>query len=156
MGLKGELNIAPLTEDPDRFEKLKSVWIGAEETGAEKHAVQSARVGRSGVVVKLKDIETRSEADARRGNLVFVAERDSVTPRKGSYFIHDVIGMKVLTDEGVEVGVVKEIMQLPANDVWVVAAASREILLPAIKDVIRSVDLEHRVVTIHPLEGLLE
>jgi 16S rRNA processing protein RimM len=148
--------VALLTDVPKRFEKLKSVWVGTDEAQAVKHSVLSVRVGRSSVVLKLKDIDSRSAADERRGRLVFVAEKDAIVPRKGSYFIHDVVGMKVLTEEGEEVGTVQEVMQLPANDVWVVVEEGKEVLIPAIKEVIKSVDLERRTVMIRPLEGLLE
>lgn len=156
IGLKGELNVALLTDVPERFAKLKSVWVGADETQAVKHSVVSVRVGRSSAVLKLKDIDSRSDADGQRGRLVYVAEKDAIVPKKGSYFIHDVVGMKVLTEEGKELGTVQDVMQLPANDVWVVVADGKEVLIPATREIIRSVDLERRTVSIRPLEGLLE
>lgn len=76
--------------------------------------------------------------------------------REVLYFIHDIVGMNVLTEAGGQIGIVREVMQLPANDVWVVASGDKEILIPAIKEVIRSVDLQRRVVVIRPMEGLLE
>jgi len=156
IGLKGELNVALLTDVPERFENLESVWVGTDETQTVEHSVASVRVGRSSVVLKLKNIDSRSAADEQRGRLVFVAEKEAIVPKKGSYFIHDVVGMKVLTEEGEEVGTVQEVMQMPANDVWVVVAGGKEVLIPATKEVIKSVDLEHRAVRIRPLEGLLE
>lgn len=156
IGLKGEFNVALLTDVPERFAKLKSVWVGTDEAQAVKHSVISVRVGHSAVVLKLKDIDSRSAADERRGHLIFVAHKDAIVPKKGSYFIHDVVGMKVLTEAGEEVGTVREVMQLPANDVWVVVAGNKEVLIPAIKEIIKSVDLERRTVRIRPLEGLLE
>jgi 16S rRNA processing protein RimM len=106
--------------------------------------------------MKLKEIESRGAADQRRGEFVFVEEKDKTVPKKGSYFIDDIIGMKVVTDEGDEIGTVTEVMKLPANDVWVVTGGKSEILIPAIKKVIRSVDLQRRTVVIRPLEGLLD
>ncbi len=156
IGLKGELNVALLTDVPERFEKLKAVWVGADEAQAEKHSVPAVRLGRSAVVLKLKDIESRSAADEQRGRLVFVPEKDAIVPKKGSYFIHDVVGMMVLTEAGEEVGTVQEIMKFPANDVWVVVAGTKEVLIPATKEIIKSVDLQRRTVRIRPLEGLLE
>ena len=156
VGLKGELSVVMLTDTPERFGKLKSVWIGTDEAQAVKHAVLSVRMTHSAVVVKLKDIESRTAADERRGQFLFVPPKDAIVPRKGSYFIHDIVGMNVVTESGEKVGTVQEVMQLPAHDVWVVAAGEKEILIPAIKEVIRSVDMERRAVVIRPLEGLLE
>ncbi|MGA3245086.1 MAG: ribosome maturation factor RimM [Bacteroidota bacterium] len=156
VGLKGELNVAVLTDTMQRFEKLKTVWVGADESQTVKHTITAVRVTSSAVVLKLKEIDSRTAADSLRGQLVFVAAKDAVVPNKGSYFIHDIIGMNVETESGKTIGTVREVMELPANDVWVVGGAGGEILIPAIKDVIRSVDVQRRRVVIRPLEGLLE
>lgn len=156
VGLKGELNVAVLSDTLERFEKLKSVWVGTDESQAAKHVVTAVRATHSAVVLKLKDIDTRTAADSMRGLLIFVAAKDSVVPKKGSYFIHDIVGMSVETESGEAIGTVQEVMQLPANDVWVVMREGKEFLIPAIKDVIRSVDVQRRRVVIRPLEGLLE
>ena len=156
VGLKGEMNVAVLTDTLQRFEKLKTVWIGTDESQAAKHALVAVRVTSSAVVLKLKDIDSRTASDSLRGQLVFVASKDAVVPKKGSYFIHDIVGMDVETESGEAIGTVREVMELPANDVWVVAGVGGEFLIPAIKDVIRSVDVQRRRVVIRPLEGLLE
>ncbi len=156
VGLKGELNVAVLTDTLKRFEKLKTVWVGTDESQAVKHFVIAVRVTSSAVVLKLKEIDSRTAADSLRGQLLFIASKDVVVPKKGSYFIHDIVGMTVETESGEAIGTVREVMQLPANDVWVVEGIGGEFLIPVIKDVIRSVDVQRRRVVIHPLEGLLE
>ena len=156
VGLKGELNVSLLTDSSERFEKLKTVWIGTDESLAVKHAVLAVRMTSRAVVLKLNDVDSRTAADALRGQTVFAASRDAVAPKKGSYFIHDIIGMNVETEAGDKLGIVQDVMQLPANDVWVVVQGDKEYLIPAIKDVIRSVDVQRRQVVIRPLEGLLE
>lgn len=145
-----------LTDSPERFVKLKAVWIGSDEAIAAQYAILAVRVERSAVVLKLKEIDSRSLADELRGRYLFIEAKDTVAPKKGSYFIHDIIGMKVVTEAGDEVGSVRDVMELPANDVWVVAAGKKEILIPAIKEVIRLVDVNGRTVVIRPLEGMLE
>lgn len=156
IGLKGELNVSLLTDTSQRFEKLKTVWVGIDETLAVKHTVTAVRMTPSAAVLKLKGVDSRTVGDSLRSQLVFVAEKDVVIPKKGSYFIHDIVGMSVETESGEPVGTVREVMQFPANDVWVVAEGEKEFLIPAIKDVIRSVDVQRRKVVIRPLEGLLE
>jgi 16S rRNA processing protein RimM len=156
VGIKGELGISMLTDDPRRFTKLKYVWIGRDESKAVRYTITSARTTRSAVVLKLEEIDSRTAADGQRGQLVFVSTNDAISPRKGSYFIHDIIGINVVTEAGDKIGTVREVMKLPANDVWVISAGGKEILIPAIKAVIRSVDLKRHTVVIRPLEGLLE
>lgn len=156
VGLKGELSLVMLTDRPDRFAMLKSVWVGTDEGQAVRHALLSARVARTAVIIKLKGIETRSAADEHQGQLVFVSDKDAIAPKKGSYFIHDVVGMNVVTEAGEKIGTVRDVMQLPAHDVWVVIAGVKEILIPAVKVFIRSVDVQSRTVVIRPPEGLLE
>ena len=156
VGLKGEMSLSILSSAPDRFDDLGKVWIGADEQQALPHDVIHVRSTHAAVVIKVEGIDSRSAADTRRGQLVFVAEQDAIVPPPGSYFIHDLIGMDVVTEAGDAVGPIRDVLEMPANDVWVVAAKGREVLIPAIKDVIRSVDVQKRTVVIRPLEGLLE
>jgi 16S rRNA processing protein RimM len=156
VGLKGEVRVAMLTDSPERFTRLKSVWCGTEEATAVRFSILSMRIEPSAVVLKLKEIDSRTLADEHRGEYLFVEAKDTVAPGRGSYFIHDIIGMKVVTEAGEEVGNVRDVMELPANDVWVVTSGTKEILIPAIKEVIRLVDLKGRSVVIRPLEGMLE
>jgi 16S rRNA processing protein RimM len=156
VGIKGEVRAGMLTDSPERFAKLKTIWCGKDESTAVRFSILSMRIEQSAVVLKLKEIDTRSLADEHRGEYLFVEAKETVPPGKGSYFIHDIVGMKVLTESGEEIGSVRDVMELPANDVWVVVSGTREILIPAIKEVIRSVDLKDRTVVIRPLEGMLE
>ena len=156
VGIRGEMNILPLTDDPERFTELKKVWIGPDEATLEQCTISSVRLARSGVIIKLKEIETRAAAESKRGSFIFIAEQDTGKLPAGRYFIHDIVGMEVSTSGGEVVGVIKEVLQLPANDVWVVVQGKREILIPAIKNVVASVDVKRRAVVIHPMEGLLE
>jgi len=156
VGIKGEVRVSMLTDSPERFAKLKAVWCGADETSAVRFSILSMRIEQSAVVLKLKEIDSRSLADEHRGEYLFVETKDVVAPANGSYFIHDIIGMNVVTEAGEEVGSVRDVMELPANDVWVVVAGTKEFLIPAIKEVIRQVDLNRRTVVIRPLEGMLE
>lgn len=156
VGIRGEVKVVPFTDDPQRFNGLQSVWLGTSEAPLEHLNVVSVRVERSSVALRLEGVDSRTAADAKRGKIVYVAEEEAVTPPKGSYFIHDIIGMDVRTESGEVVGAVKEVLQLPANDVWVVMKGEKEILIPAIKQVIKSVDLKRRAIVIHAIEGLLD
>ncbi|MBI3110165.1 MAG: 16S rRNA processing protein RimM [Ignavibacteriales bacterium] len=156
VGIRGEVNLLSLTDDPRRFKELKEVWVGPDETAVERFTIAGSRQNRSGVVLKLKELETQSAAESRRGQLVYVRKSKGRKPASGSYFIHDIIGLQVVTEAGDIVGNVQDVLQLPANDVWVVMNDGKEMLIPALKQVIMAVDLKQRRVVINPLEGMLE
>jgi len=156
VGIRGEVKIVPLTDYPERFAELNQVWIGPDDATLEQCTISSVRPTRSGVSVKLREIETRAAAERKRGCYLYITEQETSKPPAGRYFIHDIVGMEVSTNGGEVLGMIKEVLQLPANDVWVVVRGKREILIPAIKDVIASVDVKRRAVVIRPMEGLLD
>ncbi|MBI3787544.1 MAG: 16S rRNA processing protein RimM, partial [Ignavibacteriales bacterium] len=156
VGIRGEVKVQLLTDQPRRFSKLKSVWIGEREESAEKLTIESSRIQGFTVVLKFDEIDSRTAADILQGRYVFISAKDVIVPPKGSFFIDDVIGMTVVSEEGEPVGTVKDILQTPANDVWVVQNGTKEVLLPAVKEVIKTVDLKRKEVVIHVMEGLLD
>lgn len=156
VGIRGEVSVRPLTDNPDRFSKMREVWVGSGEVNVERLSVSGCRQNRSGLVLKFKEVETQADAEARRGQYLYVRKSKNTRPVPGSYFIHDIIGLQVVTETGEVVGDVNDVMQLPANDVWVVMKDGKEVLIPALKQVITSVDLKQRKVVIRPLEGMLE
>lgn len=165
VGLRGEVKAQLLTDDPLRFTKLKSVWIGEKEESAEKVTIEFSRSQGSGVVLKFKEIDSRTASDTKHGQYIFISANDVAVPPKGSFFVDDIIGMEVVSEEGEKIGTIKDIMKSPANDVWVVRPSERrkragngtkEVLLPAIKEIIKSVDLKRKEIVIHVMEGLLD
>lgn len=156
IGRRGEVKIHPLTDDKDRFKVLQSVWVGDDETTAELDNVAAVRVDKKHVVVSLETVETTYEAEQLRHKYLLVPKEKAVKPRTGSFFVNDVIGCEVVTEEQIKIGVVTDLLTLPANDVWVVWNGVKEILIPAVKAIIRQVDVENKRITIHMLEGLLE
>lgn len=155
-GIRGEVRVNLLTDDPERLQQLTHVWIGCDEATTQRFNIERVRFHRGQAVVKFGSIDNRSAADGLKEQFVFIEEKYAVALAQGSYFIHDIVGMEVSTEAGVKVGRVDEVWQMPANDVWVVRADGKEILLPAINDVIRSVDVSRRMIVIRPMEGLLE
>jgi 16S rRNA processing protein RimM len=156
VGLKGEVKVVSLTHSPGRFESVGSVWIGNDGAAPVEFLVEAVRCVGLNVVLKLGGVGTRTEAEQLRGKLVLVPSEQMAHPSEGSYLIDDVVGMKVLTEEGKEVGIVRDVLKLPANDLWEVECGSRIISIPAVKQFIRRVDLESKTIVIHEVEGLLE
>jgi len=141
-----------ITDFPDRLKRTARLYRGDNHTPVE---LERARLDKHGAILKLAGAQSRDEAEALRGQLLYVAEADAVHLPEDSYFWHQVIGLKVRTDAGEDLGMVAEIMPTGSNDVYVVEQPDRQILLPAIKDVVQDIDLEAGVMTVHLLEGLV-
>ncbi len=156
VGIKGEVRIVLWTDAPGRFGLLKRVWLGLDREHAQEFAVERARsIGKS-VALKLSGVESRSAAERLTNHLVLILASDRVQPPAGSYFIDDVVGMEVVTEEGKRVGVVRDVLRLPSNDLWQVETDVHSISIPAVKEFIREVDLWKRRIVIHEIEGLLD
>ncbi len=116
--------------------------------------VERAREHKGRLIIKFKGVETRDDADSLRAHTVWLT-REQVGPLdEGRWFVQDILGVDVYTDEGEHLGEIAEVLNMSANDVYVVRAEGREILLPAIEQVIKEVDLEDRKMVVHLMEGL--
>ena len=136
-GLEGAVKVIPLTDFDDRFD------VGAELVldGAE-HRVEWSRTGQLGLVLKLRGIDNRTMAELFRGRYLEVPE-ESVRPlADGRFYHHQVVGLTVLTETGRELGKIAEVLERPANDVWISREGTIEHLIPATRDAIVKVDLE--------------
>lgn len=160
-GIKGEMVVVPLTDDPKRFSELEKVLLLKDEKiiEFEVESVQTdfkAKRFKERVLIKLKGVENPEEAKGLVGSFLEIEKEDLIKLPEGRYFIFDIIGLKVITTEDKEVGMVKEVISLPANDVYVVQGDQKEYDIPAIKEVVKKIDLERKVMIIEPKEGLLE
>ncbi len=154
-GIKGEVKVFPTTDDVNRYKKLKEVWL---DTGKEKMLLhpESVKFFKQFVIVKFKEFSSINEIEAYKGKSLYVDRQNAVRLRKDEYFIADLIGLTVLTDEGETFGVMKDVMQTGANDVYVVERQNGdEVLLPAIKECVKEIDMENGKITVHIMEGLL-
>jgi 16S rRNA processing protein RimM len=156
IGTQGEIKVLPLTDDRQRFAGLQSVWMGYDATKVEECDILAVKVDTKQIVVNLKGIKTPDEAEKLRNKYLFVPKEQTIKLHTGSYFMDDVIGCEVVTEEKMNVGVVADLLSLPANDLWVVRNGAKEFLIPAVKAIIRDVDVKMKRITIHALEGLLE
>lgn len=155
-GLKGEVKVFPTTDDVNRFKKLKNVLL---DTGKEniELEIESVKFFKQYVILKFKGIDNINDVEKYKGKSLFVTRENAVKLKKNEYFITDMIGMKVITDEEKDFGVLKEVMQTGANDVYVVETVDgKEVLLPAIKQCILEVDIENQLMKVHIMKGLLD
>lgn len=155
-GLWGELNIEPLTNHPERFSLLEQVTIEKSDGTAQMAKIDRVRVVKRRVILKFSTVTNRTEAEALRGALITIPRHQCLQLEDGSYYIFELIGLRVVTTTGVAVGELIQVMDMPANDVYVVRAETREYLIPAISDVIKNVDLDAGLMIIDPIEGLLD
>lgn len=139
-GIKGELKIKSLTDENSRFTKLKKVYIGNEEK-----KVLAVRVNGSEVFMAIEGIADRNAAELYRGRSVSVDRENAVQPQKGSYFIVDVIGCKVVGKSGRVYGAIRDVLQYGAADVFELDCGT---MFPFLERVVESVDVERKQITV--------
>lgn len=165
-GLRGEVKVFPTTDDVNRYKRLKHVWL---DTGAglKELEIMGVRFFKNLVILKFKGIESINEVEKYKGKSLFVTRENAVKCEKDEYFIADLIGIEVVTEDGSVLGKVKDVLQTGANDVYIVQVSEdspyasrvtdkkKEVLLPAIKECILNVDMEQEKICVHLMEGLL-
>ena len=159
-GVHGELKVIPETDHPDRFVDLDQVFLGKNNQTAQPRSIRSIRFQhtRKGILVllNLEGIEGRDVADAHRKFGVY-ADRDALPPLEDNEFYwHDLVGCSVIGD-GEEVGVLKEVLEMPAQHILVVARdRGPDIMVPAVDAFIEDIDVASRKIVIRPIDGLFD
>lgn len=154
-GLKGTLKVKPLTDDITRFEDLETVYI---QKGKElvEFTIQEVKYSKNMVLLKLEGIDNIEEAEKYKNFYLKINREDAVELEEDSYFIVDIIGCEVYTESQELLGKVIDVFPTGSNDVYTVKnSEGKEILLPAIEDVIKDVDIENKKIIIHLMEGLI-
>lgn len=154
-GIKGELRVWPLTDFPERFAK-DGVFVFEKNGVIKKLTVEQARPHKKFLVIKFKEVPDMNAAEELIGGVLKVVKGELVQLPENTYYIFEIIGMEVITDEGIVLGKIKEVLQTGSNDVYVVAGESKDYLIPAIKEIVKQVDRENKQIYIKPLEGLLD
>ena len=157
-GVRGELKVEALTDDPQRFGQLEEVFIGPDGEDADVWLVSGYRLHKGRILLKLTGLEDRTAAEAFRGLLVQVPSEETAPLDEDEYYEDEILGLEVWTRAGEYLGRVEEILYTGANEVYVVRGAKLnrgEILIPAIGDVVLAVDLEAGRMEIDLMEGLI-
>ncbi|WP_018922576.1 ribosome maturation factor RimM [Salsuginibacillus kocurii] len=157
-GVRGELRVIAVTDAPEeRFTNGARLYVEG-SGGAQEVTVKSHRKHKQFDLVTFEEINSMDEASALKGQMLMVAEEDRVPTEEDDEFYYDeIIGALVYTEDGTELGTVKEILPLGANDVWVVKRGheKKDVLLPFIEDVVLDVNVAEQTITVRLLEGLL-
>lgn len=154
-GIRGEVKVFPTTDDSRRFEYLESVLL---DTGKELCELEIERVKyfKQYVILKFKDVDDINDIEPYKGKSLYVTREFAVPLGENEYYIADLIGMEVYLEDQSRFGTLKDVMETGANDVYIITMENnKEVLVPAIKDCIKEVDVEAGKMTIHLLDGLL-
>lgn len=153
-GVRGEVKVFPTTDDAKRFRKLKEVFL---DTGRGKLAleIESVKFFKQMVILKFKGIDTLDDVAKYRQAGLYVTRENAVKLGKDEYFIADLMGVEIYDEEDRRIGVLEDVLETGANDVYVIRRTDgRELLLPAIKQCVLDVDVQERRMKVHVLEGL--
>ena len=154
-GIKGEVKVFPTTDDPARFKSLKNVIL---DTGRDRVELEIEQVKffKQFVILKFKGYDSINDVEQYRKKSLLVSRENAVELQENEYFIADLLDINVVTDEGEQLGTLKDVLQTGANDVYVVETPEgQEILIPAIRQCILSVNLDEQTMRVHLLKGLV-
>ena len=153
-GIKGEVKVFPTTDNVKRFKKNMEIIL---DTGKEniQLTVESVKFFKQFVILKFKGIDNINDIEKYKTKSLYVTRANAVRLRKDEYFIADLLGVDVWEDNGEKLGVLKDVIETGANDVYVITLEDgKELLIPAIKECILDVDVENRKMTVHVMDGL--
>ncbi|QNM05935.1 ribosome maturation factor RimM [Qiania dongpingensis] len=155
-GIRGEVKVFPTTDDASRFLALKQVILEAKRETRELE-IEHVKFFKQFVILKFKGIDDINDVEKYKGAELWVTRENAVPLQEGEYFIADLIGLPVVTDEGGTLGVLKDVLQTGANDVYEVTMENgKELLLPVIDECVLNVNLEKGEILVHVMDGLLD
>lgn len=154
-GIKGFLKVVPFTDDEHRYSDLKTIYIEKNKK-LEKMEIEEVKYHKNLVLLKLKGIDDINCTEQYKNCYIKIDRKDAVKLPEDTYFIVDLIGIEVYTDEEKKLGDLIDVFPTGSNDVYVVKdELGKQVLLPAIGEVIKSVDIKNKKMVVHIIEGLL-
>ena len=155
-GIKGYVKVYPLSHDPNRFSRLKEMFIGRTPADVSPVTIEDVKVHQNAFIVKLNTVPDRTAAERMTGNICFVPVSEVVTPPRGTWFVDDVVGCMMQRQDGTPVGIVREVQKYPAQDLWIIDHHGKPVMIPAVKEFIKRVDISKRIIVVENVEGFLE
>ena len=154
-GIKGFVKVNPFVDDISRFDDLEKVYIKRNKELKEMY-VEEVKYHKNMVLVKFKGIDRVEEAELLRNSYLEVDRENAIELEEGEYFIVDLLGLNVFSDDGKELGKLEDIFNTGSNDIYVVRTEEgKQLLLPAISEVIKEISLKESKIIVHLLEGLI-
>lgn len=151
-GTQGEVKVEIITDFPDRFALLRKVYLGPK---AVPFALESFRLHKGAALLKLEGCHDRATVEKLRGQLVQIPIEEAMPLEQDEYYEHQIVGLAVWTAAGEYLGTVDEVISTGSNDVYVVRGEGREILIPAIEDVVLEINLAQGRLMVELMEGLI-
>ena len=154
-GVRGEVKVYPTTDEPERFLELDYVLL---DTGKElkRYDISNVKLFKNLVILKFDGVDNINDIEKYKGKELWIPREEGRELGEDEYYIADLLGMKVLLEDGTEFGTLKDVMETGANDVYVIDSREHgEVLLPAIKECILDVDLDENAMTVHLMKGLI-
>lgn len=153
-GIRGEVKIYPLTDDVKRFKSLKEVILEPEKDNITLE-IEGVKFFKNLVILKFKGYDNINDIEMYVKKGLYVTRDNAVKCEEDEYFVADLIGLDVITDDKEEFGKVKDVLHTGANDVYVIDHMGKEVLVPAIKQCIIDISIEDNKMVIHLMKGLL-
>lgn len=154
-GIKGEVKVFPTTDDMRRFKKLKAVFLDTTKELITLN-IESVKFFKQFVILKFEGIDSINDVEKYKSRELFVDRKNAVRLSKNEFFIADLIGLNVISDDGKYRGSVTDVLSGSANDVYVIEIDGKEVMLPAIKECILNVDMDEKLITFHMMDGLMD
>ena len=154
-GIRGEVKVFPTTDDAGRFKELKEVIM---DNGRErlKFEIEGVKFFKQYAILKFKGYDSINDIEKYKSAKLYIKREQAVKLKKDEYFIADLIDMEVITEDGEYFGKMKDVLATGANDVYIVTREDgTEVLLPAIKQCVKSIDMEQGRITVHIMDGLI-
>ncbi len=154
-GIKGMVKVKPFTDDIKRFDDLKKVYVENNKT-KKQYEIEEVKYHKDIVLIKFKGIDKVEEAELLRNSYLKINREDEPELDDGTYYIVDLIGLNVYSDEGCLLGKIDDIFNNGSCDIYAVKdELGKQLLLPAISDVIKEINLEQKKIIVHILKGLI-
>ncbi|MFA4885509.1 MAG: ribosome maturation factor RimM [Desulfotomaculaceae bacterium] len=154
-GNRGAVRVLPLTDFPERFKELEKINVSI-KGGRLIMDIEEAMPHQKYIVVKFKDINDMNAAEAIKGGVLEITRAQLTPLPEGSYYIFDIVGLSVYGSGGERFGEITEVLQTGANDVYIVDTGGKPLLIPALRQVVKEIDLTGRRMVVDLPEGLMD
>jgi len=155
-GILGAVKVLPLTDDPQRFKMLEKVYVGEEDQPKSSFAVKKVQIQHDQIILSLDGITSRDEAEMHRREYVQIPMSETMPLPDGAFYFYQLVGLRMITNAGDPVGVVKNIESYPAHDMFVVSGDEHDILIPDVPEIVEKVDIDAGEIVINPIPGLID
>ena len=155
-GVRGYVKVQPRTQTLRRLKNGRQVFLGTSLPEPHAYHIEDVIVRDRSVLIKFDGIDDRTSAESVVGKYMFTDGERIPEPPKGTYFIHQIIGCDVWSTEGKFLGVIEDVLKLPAQHIWILRRGGRQYMIPAVRQFVREVNIQERKILVNLIDGLIE